>query len=144
MLETIKETAKFIKSKITNEPKVGIILGSGLGGLVDDIEIEVTMGYHEIPNFPVSTVSGHKGQLIFGKLNGVDVVAMEGRFHFYEGYSMEKVTFPVRVMKLLGIKSLFVSNASGGVNPEFEIGDIMFIDSPTQRTCQRNSHVTAQ
>ena len=127
MLETIKETVKFIKSKINAEPKVGIILGSGLGGLVDDIETEVTLNYHDIPNFPVSTVSGHKGQLIFGKLNGVEVVAMKGRFHYYEGYSMEKVTFPVRVLKLLGIKSLFVSNASGGVNPEFEIGDIMFI-----------------
>ena len=127
MLATIKETVEYINGKIKAQPRIGIILGSGLGGLVDDIETEVTIPYHSIPNFPVSTVSGHKGQLLFGKLNGVDVVAMEGRFHYYEGYSMEQVTFPVRVMKLLGISYLFVSNASGGVNPEFEIGDIMFI-----------------
>ncbi len=127
MLKEIKETVEFIKSKINTQPRVGIILGSGLGGLVDDIETEVTLDYHDIPNFPVSTVSGHKGQLLFGKLNGVNVVAMKGRFHYYEGYTMQQVTFPVKVMKLLGIQSLFVSNASGGVNPEFEIGDIMFI-----------------
>jgi len=127
MLERIKESVEYIKGKIESTPKVGIILGSGLGGLVEDIETEITISYNDIPNFPVSTVSGHKGQLLFGKLNGVDVVAMEGRFHFYEGYTMQQVTFPVRVMKLLGIESLFVSNASGGVNPDFEIGDIMFI-----------------
>jgi purine-nucleoside phosphorylase len=127
MLKEIKETVEFIKSRISTQPRVGIILGSGLGGLVEDIETEVTLDYHDIPNFPVSTVSGHKGQLLFGRLNGVDVVAMKGRFHYYEGYTMQQVTFPVKVFKLLGIKSLFVSNASGGVNPEFEIGDIMFI-----------------
>ncbi len=127
MLEKIKESVEFIKGKIKAEPKVGIILGSGLGGLVEDIETEVAISYGDIPNFPVSTVSGHKGQLLFGKLNGVDVVAMEGRFHYYEGYTMQQVTFPVRVLKLLGIGNLFVSNASGGVNPDFEIGDIMFI-----------------
>ncbi len=127
MLEKIKESVDFIKGKIDAAPKVGIILGSGLGGLVEDIDTEVTIAYRDIPNFPISTVSGHKGQLLFGKLNGVDVVAMEGRFHYYEGYTMQQVTFPVRVLKLLGISSLFVSNASGGVNPDFEIGDIMFI-----------------
>lgn len=127
MLQKIKESVTFINSKITAKPRVGIILGSGLGGLVENIETEVALSYHDIPNFPVSTVSGHKGQLLFGKLNGVDVVAMEGRFHYYEGYTMNQVTFPVRVMKLLGIEYLFVSNASGGVNPDFEIGDIMFI-----------------
>ncbi len=127
MLEKIKESVNYIKGKVESTPKVGIILGSGLGGLVEDIETEVSISYHDIPNFPVSTVSGHKGQLLFGKLNGVDVVAMEGRFHYYEGYTMAQVTFPVRVLKLLGIESLFVSNASGGVNPDFEIGDIMFI-----------------
>ncbi len=127
MLEKIKESVEFIKGKIDTAPKVGIILGSGLGGLVEDIDTEVTIAYRDIPNFPISTVSGHKGQLLFGKLNGVDVVAMEGRFHYYEGYTMQQVTFPVRVLKLLGISSLFVSNASGGVNPDFEIGDIMFI-----------------
>ncbi len=127
MLEKIKESVEYINGKIKSTPKVGIILGSGLGGLSEDIEIEVVIPYREIPNFPVSTVSGHKGQLLFGKLNGVEVVAMEGRFHYYEGYAMEQVTFPVRVLKLLGIDTLFVSNASGGVNPDFEIGDIMFI-----------------
>ncbi len=127
MLEKIKETVDYIKSQINEEPKVGIILGSGLGGLVDDIVVEKTLPYHEIPNFPVSTVKGHKGQLLFGKVNGTNVVAMQGRFHFYEGYSMQQVTFPVRVIKLLGINTLIVSNASGGVNPKFDIGDIMFI-----------------
>jgi len=127
MLKEIKETADYIKSKIKETPKVGIILGTGLGGLVDDIEIETALPYHEIPNFPVSTVKGHKGQLLFGRVNGNSVVAMQGRFHYYEGYSMQQVTFPVKVMKMLGIETLIVSNASGGVNPEFEIGDIMFI-----------------
>lgn len=127
MLERIKSTASFIKQKITEQPKVGIILGSGLGNLADDIEIATIIPYGEIPDFPVSTVVGHQGQLIFGKLNGVEVVAMKGRFHYYEGYSMDEVTFPIRVLKKLGIQYLFVSNASGGVNPDFEVGDIMFI-----------------
>ncbi len=127
MLERINSTTNYIKEKIANEPKVGIILGSGLGNLADDIDVSVTIPYSEIPDFPVSTVAGHHGQLIFGKLNGVDVVAMKGRFHYYEGYSMEEVTFPIRVLKKLGIQYLFVSNASGGVNPDFEVGDIMFI-----------------
>jgi purine-nucleoside phosphorylase len=127
MLEKIKETVEFINNKISEKPKVGIILGSGLGGLVDDIEIETALPYHEIPNFPVSTVKGHKSEVLFGKVNGTSVVAMQGRFHFYEGYTMQQVTFPVRVMKLLGVETLIVSNASGGVNHEFDIGDIMFI-----------------
>lgn len=125
MLETIKATAKYIQEKVNIQPKAGIILGTGLGGLVEDIEIKDTLPYDTIPNFPVSTVEGHSGKLIFGLLNGVEVVAMQGRFHFYEGYGMDKVVFPVRVMKMLGIERLFVSNASGGVNPDFEIGDIM-------------------
>jgi purine-nucleoside phosphorylase len=107
---------------------VGIILGTGLGGLVDEIEIVDSISYTDIPHFPVSTVEGHKGRLIFGTIGGVPVVAMQGRFHFYEGYSMEMVTYPVRVMKLFGVESLFVSNASGGMNPDFEIGDIMVIN----------------
>ena len=127
MLEKIKETTNFIKSKTTLAPKVGIILGSGLGKLVDDIKVETALPYSEIPNFPVSTVKGHKGQLLFGKVNGTNVVAMQGRFHYYEGYTMEQVTFPVRVLKMLGIEILIVSNASGGVNSKFDIGDIMFI-----------------
>jgi purine-nucleoside phosphorylase len=125
MLEQIKSTAAYIQSKISFTPEVGIILGTGLGGLVKEINIKHTIPYEEIPNFPVSTVEGHSGKLIFGELGGKNVVAMQGRFHFYEGYTMQQVTFPVRVMKLLGIKNLFVSNASGGVNPNFEIGDLM-------------------
>jgi len=106
---------------------VGIILGSGLGGLVDEIEIHTSVDYHDIPHFPVSTVAGHKGRLIFGRLNGKTVVAMQGRFHYYEGYTMKEVTFPVRVMKFLGVDTLVVSNASGGMNPGFVVGDVMVI-----------------
>jgi purine-nucleoside phosphorylase len=127
MLEKIKSTTSFIKERINFIPEVGIILGTGLGGLVKEIKIEHSIPYEEIPNFPVSTVEGHSGKLIFGTLGGKKVVAMQGRFHFYEGYDMKEITFPVRVMKYLGIQSLFVSNASGGVNPEFEIGDVMII-----------------
>jgi purine-nucleoside phosphorylase len=127
MLEKIKNTVDFIKSKTDFQPEVGIILGTGLGGLVNEIDVTFTLPYEEIPNFPVSTVVGHKGQLIFGVLGGKNVVAMQGRFHFYEGYSMQELTFPVRVMKLLGIRLLVVSNASGGMNPAFHVGDIMLI-----------------
>ena len=127
MLKRINGTVSFINQKIQAKPLVGIILGSGLGRLAEEITVSARIPYQEIPNFPVSTIKGHKGQLIFGKINGAEVVAMQGRFHFYEGYSMQEVTFPVRVMKSLGIQYLIVSNASGGVNPEFEIGDIMFI-----------------
>lgn len=127
MLEKIKETAEFIKSKIHSNPETAIILGTGLGRLVDEITEINEIGYEEIPNFPVSTVEGHSGKLIFGKLGEKDILAMQGRFHYYEGYSMKEVTFPIRVMKELGIKTLFVSNASGGVNPNFEIGDLMII-----------------
>ncbi|MDQ3047257.1 MAG: purine-nucleoside phosphorylase [Bacteroidota bacterium] len=125
MSEQIKSTAAHIQSKISFSPEIGIILGTGLGGLVQEINIKHTLPYNEIPNFPLSTVEGHSGKLIFGELGGKNVVAMQGRFHFYEGYTMQEVTFPVRVMKLLGIKKLFLSNASGGVNPAFEIGDLM-------------------
>tara|TARA_B110000003_G_scaffold276269_1_gene321857 strand:+ start:2405 stop:3214 length:810 start_codon:yes stop_codon:yes gene_type:complete len=127
MLQKIKESAEFLQNKTNYNPEVGIILGTGLGGLVNEIEIEYSISYEDIPNFPLSTVEGHTGRLIFGKLGGKQVVAMQGRFHFYEGYSMEKVTFPVRVMKLLGIKNLIVSNASGGINPNYEIGDLMIL-----------------
>ncbi|MBI9055285.1 MAG: purine-nucleoside phosphorylase [Bacteroidales bacterium] len=128
MLEKIKSTASFIQDKTKFYPEVGIILGTGLGGLVKEIKIEHTLDYGNIPNFPVSTVEGHHGRLIFGELGGKKIVAMQGRFHFYEGYPMEMVTFPVRVLKFLGIKTLFVSNASGGVHPDFEIGDLMIIN----------------
>ncbi len=127
MLKKVEETRDFILGKIDYQPEFGIILGTGLGGLVDEIEIDTILAYKDIPNFPLSTVFGHEGRLIFGRLSGKTIVAMQGRFHFYEGYSMEEVTFPVRVMKLLGIKLLIVSNASGGMNPEFGIGDLMFI-----------------
>lgn len=128
MLEQIKNTAAYIQSKISIQPEVGIILGTGLGGLVQEINIKYVIPYEEIPNFPVSTVEGHSGKLIFGELGGKNVVAMQGRFHFYEGYDMQQVTYPVRVMKFLGIQNLFVSNASGGVNANFEIGDLMIIN----------------
>jgi purine-nucleoside phosphorylase len=125
MLEKIRETVSFIKEKTKFQPEVAIILGTGLGGLVNDIKIHMSLDYEDIPNFPVSTAPGHHGKLIFGTLGGKNVMAMQGRFHYYEGYTMQEVTFPVRVMKFLGIKYLFVSNASGGMNPEFEIGDLM-------------------
>ncbi|HAE29599.1 MAG TPA: purine-nucleoside phosphorylase [Flavobacteriales bacterium] len=128
MLDNIKLTARYLKSQISSEPRIGIILGTGLGGLVNEINIELAIPYKEIPNFPVSTVEGHSGQLIFGTLGGKEIVAMQGRFHYYEGYDMGEVVFPVRVMKFLGVNTLFVSNASGGVNPNFEIGEIMIIN----------------
>lgn len=128
MLNTIRDTASFINTQISTKPEVGIILGTGLGGLTNEISDQVVLDYDKIPNFPVSTVEGHQGRLIFGKLGGKNVVAMQGRFHFYEGYSMQQVIFPVRVMREIGVKHLFVSNASGGVNPDFEIGDLMIIN----------------
>ena len=127
MLERIQETADFLKSKMHTHPETAIILGTGLGSLVNEITDKYEIGYETIPNFPVSTVEGHSGKLIFGKLGNKDIMAMQGRFHFYEGYSMKEVTFPIRVMRELGIKTLFVSNAAGGMNPSFEIGDLMII-----------------
>ncbi len=127
MLNQIKETANFIQQRINVTPEIGIILGTGLGGVVNEINIKHSIAYEDIPHFPISTVEGHQGKLIFGELNGKNIVAMQGRFHYYEGYSMDEVTLPVRVMKLLGVKTLIVSNASGGVNPNFEVGDIMLI-----------------
>jgi len=127
MLETIRETTAFIRSRIDTLPKVGIILGTGLGGLAGEIRMEEELNYEKIPHFPVSTVEGHSGKLIFGVLGGKKVIAMQGRFHYYEGYPMQQIISPVRVMKFLGIKYLFLSNACGGVNPEFEVGDLMII-----------------
>jgi len=128
MLEAIKETVSFLKERTGKTPELAIILGTGLGQIAEDIEVSHSIDYHDIPHFPVSTVEGHKGRLIFGKLGGREVVALQGRFHFYEGYTMQEVTFPVRVLKYLGIKTLIVSNAAGGMNPEFEVGDIMIIN----------------
>ena len=127
MLELIKQTASFIREKVDFQPEVGIILGTGLGGLTQSIEISAALNYADIPNFPVSTVQGHTGRLIFGMLGGKRVVAMQGRFHYYEGYTPQQVVFPVRVMKMLGIEYLFVSNASGGINSSFRTGDLMII-----------------
>lgn len=127
MWEKLQETVSYITEKTGFTPRYGVILGSGLGSFTEDIEIEHTLPYSEIPNFPTSTVEGHKGALIFGKIGGNNVVAMQGRFHYYEGYSMTEVTFPVRVMKFLGVEKLIVSNASGGVNPFYKVGDIVYI-----------------
>ncbi len=127
MYEKIQETASWIKAKMLSKPETAIILGTGLGRLADEIETEQAIPYSEIPNFPQSTVEGHSGKLLLGKLGGKEILAMQGRFHFYEGYSMKEVTFPIRVMYELGIKTLFVSNAGGGTNPTFKVGDIMII-----------------
>lgn len=127
MLDKIKETAAFLAGKVSDMPRTAIILGTGLGTLVDYIEDKQYIPYSEIPNFPVSTVEGHSGNLIFGTLGGKRVMAMQGRFHYYEGYDMKQVTFPVRVMRELGVETLFVSNAAGGMNKEFRVGDVMVI-----------------
>lgn len=128
MYTKIQETATWLKAKMPSSPTTAIILGTGLGKLANEITDAYRIPYTEIPNFPVSTVEGHSGNLIFGKLGNKDVLAMEGRFHYYEGYSMKEVTFPIRVMYEIGIKTLFVSNAAGGTNPDFEIGDLMIIN----------------
>ena len=128
MYTKIQETATWLKAKMPSSPTTAIILGTGLGKLANEITDAYRIPYTEIPNFPVSTVEGHSGNLIFGKLGNKNVLAMEGRFHYYEGYSMKEVTFPIRVMYELGIKTLFVSNAAGGTNPDFEIGDLMIIN----------------
>lgn len=128
MTEYLSETVAYLKRKSLFQPEIGIILGTGLGALVGDIEVEHFFNYEDIPNFPVSTVESHKGKLIYGHLENKKVVVMQGRFHYYEGYTMQEVTFPVRVLKMLGIKSLFISNAAGGLNPYFERSDLMIIN----------------
>ena len=127
MYNKIQETVEFLNKRGVLNPDFGIVLGTGLGSLVKTIDIEISIPYKDIPNFPVSTVQGHSGTLIYGKLGNKTVVAMQGRFHYYEGWKMKEVTFPIRVMKFLGIENLIVSNASGGVNPSFKVGDIMII-----------------
>ncbi len=127
LYERIEETTNYIKTKTDMKPSIGLILGSGLGVLADEIKNPIKIKYDEIVNFPVSTVEGHEGQLVIGELEGKTVVAMQGRFHYYEGYSMETITFPVRVMKALGVETVFVTNAAGGVNVDFEAGDLMII-----------------
>ncbi|MEI7687777.1 MAG: purine-nucleoside phosphorylase [Planctomycetota bacterium] len=128
LYDQIEESKAFIQARWKATPSIGIILGTGLGGLTQDIEAELTLPYGEIPHFPHSTAPSHKGQLVCGQLGGKPVIAMEGRFHFYEGYSLQKITFPVRVMKALGCQTLIVSNACGGMNPQWNKGDIMLID----------------
>ena len=127
MLQKIQETAAFLKARMASQPDTAIILGSGLGHLTEEIDITQEFAYQDIPHFPLSTVEGHSGRLILGTLGGKSVLAMQGRFHYYEGYAMKEVTFPVRVFHLLGIKHLFVSNAAGGMNPSFTIGSLMII-----------------
>ena len=127
MWDKVQETAAYLKGKGIVNPDYGIILGTGLGNLVEKIDTKIAIPYEEIPNFPVSTVEGQSGELIYGELGGKTVVAMRGRFHYYEGWTMEQTVFPVRVMKYIGVEKLIVSNASGGVNPDYEIGDIMLI-----------------
>ncbi len=127
MLAKINETVDYIFSQTKTRPRVGVILGTGLGGLTKEIDVTETINYSDIPHFPVSTVEGHKGNMIFGTLGNQPIVAMQGRFHFYEGYNMQEVTYPIRVMKYLGVELLILSNASGGLNPAFEVGDLMLI-----------------
>lgn len=127
LLQMINETLEVIRKKTEKTYEIGIILGTGLGGLVKEIEIEHQIDYAELPHFPLSTVESHHGKLIFGKINGKNVVAMQGRFHYYEGYTMQQITYPVRVMKFLGVKTLLVSNACGGMNPLFRKGDVMLM-----------------
>ena len=127
LITKIKETLEVIQSKTKEQYEIGIILGTGLGGLIKEIEITHELDYSELPHFPLSTVESHQGKLILGKLSGKNIVAMQGRFHYYEGYSMQQITYPVRVMKFLGVKTLLVSNAGGGMNPIYQKGDIMLI-----------------
>jgi purine-nucleoside phosphorylase len=127
-LEQIVEALTYIKKNTDIQPNIGIILGTGLGGLAEEIKIEATLSYKDIPHFPISTVETHEGKLLVGNLAGKSVVAMQGRFHFYEGYSMKQITFPVRVMAKLGVKTLLISNACGGMNPKYSRGDIMIIE----------------
>jgi purine-nucleoside phosphorylase len=126
-IRNLQQTADFIKKSYPHQPSIGIVLGSGIGNLSNEIDIEYQVDYSSIPDFPVSTVAGHPGQLIFGKMEGRRVVAMAGRFHFYEGYGVEQVVFPVRLMHFLGVKTLLLSNAAGGMNPAFKVGDLMII-----------------
>lgn len=127
LYDRIQVTTQFIQSKINQPPTVGIVLGSGLGGLIDVVNIETEIPYREIPNFPVSTVEGHAGKLVFGTLGDKRVVMMAGRFHYYEGYTMEEVTFPIRVMKGLGVETVILSNAAGGMNEAYNVGDLVII-----------------
>ncbi|MEZ4766392.1 MAG: purine-nucleoside phosphorylase [Calditrichia bacterium] len=124
----IEETVAFIRQRTQLDPKIGIVLGTGLGDLVNEIDQEAVISYEDIPHFPVSTVEYHAGKLIFGKIGGRRVVTMQGRFHYYEGYTMQEITYPIRVMKMMGVNTLLISNACGGMNPQFRKGDLMLMD----------------
>ena len=128
VIDQLNETVAFIRKKYSTEPEIGIVLGSGLGNFLSELKIEASIPYHDIPNFPVSTVEGHDGMLVFGELNGRKIVAMAGRFHYYEGYNASDVVYPIRVMKFLGVKFLLLSNAAGGLNTSFKVGDLMIIN----------------
>lgn len=127
LIQQLNETTAFIQSKYTKQPLIGVVLGSGLGNFTSGMQVECEIDYNELPHFPVSTVTGHKGKLIFGNMNGKPVMVMAGRFHFYEGYTPQQVVYPIRVMKMLGVKTLLLSNAAGGVNTSFKVGDMMII-----------------
>lgn len=128
MQEKLQEAFDYVSKQISSSPKIGIVLGTGLGRLVEEIDQEKALPYNFIPHFPISTVESHFGKLIFGKIGDKEVVAMQGRFHYYEGYNMQEITFPIRMMKMLGVETLFISNASGAVNLSFQNGDLMVID----------------
>jgi purine-nucleoside phosphorylase len=136
MYEKIQETVTYLKSKTGFEPEAGIVLGSGLGNFISQIDVKYSIPYEEIPHFPISTVKGHQGTFIMGYIGQRQVVALKGRFHFYEGYTMQQVTLPIRALKMLGIKHLFLSNASGGTNPGFKVGDMMIIEDHINLTGQ--------
>jgi purine-nucleoside phosphorylase len=128
LVEQLNETVSYIKSKYNKQPDIGVVLGSGLGNFIDEIEVDAEINYTDLPHFPVSTVKGHSGKLILGKLHEKNIVVMSGRFHFYEGYTVQQVVYPIRVIKMLGVKTLLVSNAAGGVNTSFKVGDLMIIN----------------
>ncbi len=127
VIEQLHETVTYIRQQCNTEAQIGIVLGSGLGNFIAELTIEKEISYNDIPHFPVSTVEGHSGKLIFGELGGKKIVAMAGRFHFYEGYTPQQVAYPIRVMKLLGVETVLISNAAGGTNPHFKVGDLMII-----------------
>ncbi|MBS1746029.1 MAG: purine-nucleoside phosphorylase [Bacteroidetes bacterium] len=127
LLENLNETVDYIRKHYSGQPLIGVVLGSGLGNFVNDLQVEYAIEYSMLPNFPVSTVEGHGGKLIFGKMAGKNIVVMSGRFHYYEGYTPQQVVYPIRVMKMLGVKTILISNAAGGVNKSFRVGDMMII-----------------
>ena len=128
LIEQLNETTAYIKTKHTTRPSVGIVLGSGLGNFTKEMQVEYEIDYSELPHFPVSTVAGHSGKLIFGKMADKNVIVMAGRFHYYEGYTPQQVAYPIRIMKMLGVETLLISNAAGGVNASFKVGDMMIIN----------------